>query len=93
LTEKCRRVYIHLRRLPSNNKLRLYHVENKPTFAKDLSTGFELEIVAIKDLEGHACWNLDLTAAESVLSLSLSRWGSAVIEVGIEEDSIHISDF
>lgn len=93
LTGKCRRVYIHLRRLPSNNKLQLYHVENKPTFAKELSTGIELEIVAIKDLEGHACWNLDLTAAESVLSLSLSRWGSAVIEVGIEEDTLQLSNF
>lgn len=93
LTEKCRRVYIHLRRLPSNNKLRLYHVENKPIFAKELSTGFELEIATMRDLEGHACWNLDLTAAESVLSRSLSRWGSVVIEVGIEEDTLQLSNF
>ncbi len=93
LTGKYRRVYIHLRHLPSNNKLRLYHVENKPLRAKELSSEIELEVVAMNDLEGHACWNLDLTAAVSVLSRSLARWGSAVIEVEIEEDSLQISDF
>lgn len=93
LTCKCRRVYIHLRRFPANHRLRLYHVENKPTCARELSTGIKLEVVTMKDLEGHACWSLDLTAARSVLTCSLRRWGSAVIEVGIEENSLQLSDF
>jgi alpha-L-fucosidase len=93
LTGKPRHVYIHLRRLPANRKLRLYHVENQPTFAKELSTGIELEIETTRDLEGHACWNLDLRAAESALNRSLMRWGSAVIEVGIEEDTLQLSNF
>lgn len=86
------RAYIHLRRLPENKKLRLYHIENNPTRMRELSTGIELEIATTKDLEGHSCWTIDLTTAEPVFERSLARWGSAVIEVEIEESVLQISD-
>ncbi len=92
LTGKEHRAYIHLRRLPGNKKLRIYHIENNPTRVRELSTGTELEIVTTKDLEGHSCWSIDLTTAEPAFERSLARWGSAVIEVEIEESVLQISD-
>ncbi|MGI6507766.1 MAG: hypothetical protein ACOX4A_05195 [Saccharofermentanales bacterium] len=81
-----------MRRLPENKKLRIYHLENKPTRVRELSTRIELEIVTTKDLEGHSCWTIDLTTAEPVFERSLARWGSAVIEVEIEESFLQTSN-
>lgn len=93
LTGKEHFVYIHLRHLPTNNRLWLYHLENNPVHAKELSTGTELEIILTNDLEGHTCWCLDLTAVKSELEQSLARWGSAIIKVETEENTFRLSDF
>ncbi len=93
LTGKPNRVFIHLRQYPANGRLWLYHVENEPIVAREMTSNRELEIAFTQDLEGHACWRIELNPAHDTIEKSLTRWGSAVIEVETKENQLRISEF
>lgn len=93
LTARPRRVYIHLFRRPADETLWIYHIENKPLKAREMFSGETLTVTALKDLEGNACWRVDLDDATKSLDAALSRWGSAVIEVETEEKTLRLSGF
>ena len=83
LTSAPGQLFIHLQRIPQNQRIELYHLENQVVSARLLGKNQPVEVYVGRDLEGYAYWRIDVSSLEP----------QDIIAVRLQEETVMVADF